>query len=315
MSRVLYLNMPEVDMRFNKEWNTWIPQVFEEYGHDVDVVNGPDFDFTLERNGFEDDSTVAFKLQELASIFVDYSLEDIDVVFVPHIEIPGLEVLEYYRRMNDLDFSIARVWHSGTYNSNHALTKEGCSRIGNLVETVMLDIADYVFVSSEYHKKIILENRIVSPQDIYATGLPIDLSEIQSYRRKAENREKIVVFPGRLERDKGYDRVKELDMDGYDVVCTQEEMFTKDEYFELLGKSEYVYMPARHETFGIAVMEGIAAGAKPVVPDGLVYPEFIPEKYRGLNFVEDTELPAYDIVEQFSHTNVIERWAELVSKG
>jgi len=37
---------------------------------------------------------------------------------------------------------------------------------------------------------------------------------------------------------------------------------------------------AQHEFFGLAVVEAIAAGAFPVLPNRLVYPERIPEEYR-----------------------------------
>ena len=46
-----------------------------------------------------------------------------------------------------------------------------------------------------------------------------------------------------------------------------------DGYRELLLGSSVVLSTALQEFFGVSVVEGIAAGAHPVLPDRLVYPE------------------------------------------
>lgn len=53
-----------------------------------------------------------------------------------------------------------------------------------------------------------------------------------------------------------------------------------DEYVGLLRRADIVVSTADHEFFGIAIVEAIAAGAFPVLPNGLVYPERVPEPYR-----------------------------------
>jgi glycosyltransferase involved in cell wall biosynthesis len=47
----------------------------------------------------------------------------------------------------------------------------------------------------------------------------------------------------------------------------------RGEYVDLLGRSSVVLSTALQEFFGIGVVEGIAAGARPVLPRRLVYPE------------------------------------------
>ena len=49
----------------------------------------------------------------------------------------------------------------------------------------------------------------------------------------------------------------------------------RSSYVELLRRSSVVLSTALQEFFGIGVVEGVAAGARPVVPDRLVYPERI----------------------------------------
>ena len=49
----------------------------------------------------------------------------------------------------------------------------------------------------------------------------------------------------------------------------------RDEYVALLGRSDIVVSTADHDFFGLAVLEAIAAGAAPLLPRRLAYPELV----------------------------------------
>jgi glycosyltransferase involved in cell wall biosynthesis len=55
---------------------------------------------------------------------------------------------------------------------------------------------------------------------------------------------------------------------------------SREEYVRLLAQGDYIISTARHEFFGISVLEGVRAGCRPVVPDRLSYKELFPKKYR-----------------------------------
>ena len=55
----------------------------------------------------------------------------------------------------------------------------------------------------------------------------------------------------------------------------------RDEYLDLLLRSDVVASAARHEFFGIAIVEAVAAGCRPVLPDRLSYPELIPPEHHA----------------------------------
>lgn len=59
---------------------------------------------------------------------------------------------------------------------------------------------------------------------------------------------------------------------------------SRADYLRLLAESHVVVSTARHEFQGIAVLEAMAAGARPVVPDDLAYQELVPAgcRYRSI---------------------------------
>ncbi len=52
------------------------------------------------------------------------------------------------------------------------------------------------------------------------------------------------------------------------------------DYVELLARGDVVVSTARHEFFGIALLEAVAAGAVPLLPDRMSYPEVIPPTFH-----------------------------------
>lgn len=55
----------------------------------------------------------------------------------------------------------------------------------------------------------------------------------------------------------------------------------REEYLALLARADLVISTADHEFFGISVLEAIAAGAFPILPAQLSYPELIPPALHG----------------------------------
>ena len=64
----------------------------------------------------------------------------------------------------------------------------------------------------------------------------------------------------------------------------------RPEYEEVLKRSDVVVSAARNEFFGIAVAEAVAAGAWPVLPAALAYPELIPEEFHQVSLYQPGDL-------------------------
>jgi len=62
-------------------------------------------------------------------------------------------------------------------------------------------------------------------------------------------------------------------------------------YLELLNKADFLPVTSNQEFFGISVMEAIMAGAVPILPNRLVYPEhFGSSEFQSLFYNDDDEL-------------------------
>ncbi len=84
-----------------------------------------------------------------------------------------------------------------------------------------------------------------------------------------------------------------------------------DEYVGILRRADIVVSTAHHEFFGIAVVEAMAAGAFPVLPNRLVYPDRIPEPHQNRCLYEDHEDMAEKVEWAIDHR---ERAAEIAAE-
>jgi len=92
-------------------------------------------------------------------------------------------------------------------------------------------------------------------------------------------------------------------------VCHWGYQQTRVEYERVLGQADVVVSTARHEFFGIGIVEAITAGAYPLLPNRLSYPEIL-----GLGRVGGVERYFYDgTVEQLAER--LFDLAELARKG
>lgn len=63
----------------------------------------------------------------------------------------------------------------------------------------------------------------------------------------------------------------------------------RKDYLKLLASADSVLSTALHDFQGLSVLEGVAAGCLPIVPNRLAYRETIPEQYRYASNLEDSQ--------------------------
>ncbi len=62
----------------------------------------------------------------------------------------------------------------------------------------------------------------------------------------------------------------------------------RENYLRLLRQAQVVVSTARHDFQGLGVLEAVAAGCLPLVPDRLAYPEWFPARWRYPSTPEDS---------------------------
>ncbi len=149
------------------------------------------------------------------------------------------------------------------------------------------------------HKHVGEVDRVMDASIVLPVG--VDLAAF-SPRDVSVARSPLIVWNQRWEHDKGPDELKAIlvalidaDVDFSMAMCgevfvsvppefaeitailgdrlVQAGWLERDAYVELLERSAVVLSTAHQEFFGIGVVEAVAAGAHPVLPDRLVYPE------------------------------------------
>lgn len=69
----------------------------------------------------------------------------------------------------------------------------------------------------------------------------------------------------------------------------------KETYRQILSSSDVVVSTAIHEFQGLAVLEAVAAGCRPVVPDRLAYPEFFSTDHLYASSIDDPTTEAQNL--------------------
>jgi glycosyltransferase involved in cell wall biosynthesis len=159
-------------------------------------------------------------------------------------------------------------------------------------EDVIFDIADKVYVASNFIKQDVIKKRLIDPNKLVVTGLPLDTIELDKYKDKYE-KEDLVVFNGRNVDEKQpwlFEQLQHrLKSTNIGFVNTLKQNYSKEEYYELLATAKVVVSYALQENFGFGVNEAVYLGCKPVLPNRLVYPEFFSKEYLYQTFDESVE--------------------------
>lgn len=89
---------------------------------------------------------------------------------------------------------------------------------------------------------------------------------------------------------------------------------SRGRYLEMLGRADVVLSTARHEFFGVAVAEAVAAGAFPLVPARLAYPEVLPAEVHPACLYRDEDDLLERLRERLSSPERARRGAEPIAR-
>jgi len=177
------------------------------------------------------------------------------------------------------------------------------------LESFLAGIRGYLKKATDMELRY-LEGRIRDKSVVLYPGLDFRLIDAAAVPGKRKKRIPVIVWNHRWEHDKNpetfFHALFELAEEDYDfrvIVLGQQfryqpEIFSlakqkladrldhfgfadnEKKYASLLRRGDIIVSTARHEFFGMAVLEGVRAGCRPLVPDRLSYTELFAGKYR-----------------------------------
>ena len=233
----------------------------------------------------------SLQMAEIAAMYERGEINDGDTFFFSDIWFPGIESIAYMNYFNKKRTRITGVIHAGSFTDTDFV--RDMERWAKNFEDIIFDIADTVFCASNFIRNDIIKKRIVDPNKLVVTGLPVDYSGLDHHLGKPK--ENIVVFNGRLCDEKQpwlFDELqRQIAARGIDAqfIKTQELGLDKEGYYDLLTRSKAVVSYALQENFGFGVAEAAYLGCTPVLPNRLVYPELYEQKYLYDNFEQSVE--------------------------
>ena len=229
----------------------------------------------------------ALQIAEISAMFESGKINDGDTIFFSDIWFPGIESIAYMKYFTKKDVKI-----TGIIDTDFVRDME---RWAKNFEDIIFDISDTIYCASNFIKDDIIKKRMVDPNKLVVTGLPVDYSGLDQHL--GQDKENIVIFNGRLCDEKQpwlFDELTKQVQARVDFpvrfVKTQEENLSKEEYYSLLGKSKVIASYALQENFGFGVAEAVYLGCQPVLPNRLVYPELYPNFELFDNFDQSVEM-------------------------
>ena len=237
----------------------------------------------------------ALQIAEISAMFESGKINDGDTIFFSDIWFPGIESIAYMKYFTKKDVKITGIIHAGSFTDTDFV--RDMERWAKNFEDIIFDISDTIYCASNFIKDDIIKKRMVDPNKLVVTGLPVDYSGLDQHL--GQDKENIVIFNGRLCDEKQpwlFDELEKHVKEKADgnlnirFIKTQEENLSKEEYYSLLGKSKAIVSYALQENFGFGVAEAVYLGCQPVLPNRLVYPELYPNFELFDNFDQSVEM-------------------------
>ena len=290
---IIWLPLESLEIRYTAQWAKWYIQEFNRIGIEFATVEGSALTSDIEVGSVLDAyGTNFYKFTQLSKLIRKMRRGQItskDTLLVADLWYPGIEALEYIACLGGHRPKITGILHAGTWDPNDFTYRQKMRPWGHMLEECWLQMFDMIFVGTQYHKDLILKNHNVPEQKIIVTGLPFYPEEFTA-SRQGMPKEDLIAFPHRLDEEKHPEQFDALikELEKYDIcsIKTAEQFTTKSAYYDTLARAKISVSCASQETFGYAMLESVALGCIPFVPDALSYQELFPEEFRYRTFSE-----------------------------
>lgn len=286
MNTIYIIPIEPIDQRYTKQWYDNIPRLLAGKGYDIVTVDGDQPQTGTTTGAFLDFAVTnqykASQAQRVAEMFTAGKIQPGDKFLVTDAWNFVITAIRYMSDLLDVPVEIHGIWHAGAYDPTDILGMKMGKPWPWHQERAWFHACDYNYYATDFHRRMYLHNLDI-PEAHHSkairSGQPHEyiVPQVEQYRQAERNGR--IMWPHRLNSDKQPDIIRDIAAE-LPVTITQGMDLPKDEYYRMLGSASVVFSCSLHENLGISQMEGVLAGALPIVPDRASYTEMYPDVFK-----------------------------------
>lgn len=300
----------------------WADEFKDHSSHQIEIVSLPGRHWKWRMHGAA--ISFAEKLKNLdyqPDYFLLTDMTDLSVFrALTQADFPNTKYALYFHEnqisypwsANDEDVKLQRNNHYGFINYHSALSADKVLFNSAYHKEVFTQSLDRFLLQFPDHHNIESIERIKEKSSVLPIG--INYQELQSYQSTPKGKKPILVWNHRWEYDKNpelfFNSLKQLKNEGIDfslivlgektqkyppVFDHTKELFadhilhygyceSKDAYYKLLAGADFLPVCSHQDFFGYSIVEAIALGVHPILPNRLSYPEHVKEESKTAVF-------------------------------
>lgn len=291
------MQLEPLESRYTEQWSRWIPSALDTLDVEYRVIDWKKLTDKIEVWDVLDVYWTHYwkfsQMQRLMQMFQEWKVKDWDEIWFADLWFPWIEALAYIRSLTWIQFKVTGVLHAWTWDEKDFTFRYWMDKWAKGFEQTMFQLVDTVYVATEFHKNMILDDLLEEwgfafaadvSDKIKVTGIFFDANECRMKAGVQKRVKWLVVFPHRLAPEKSpelFDKLaSELSHTNFAFVKTIEVTSTKEEYYKMLASAEYSISFEWQETFGYSTLEAAALGCQPLVFNGMSYKETMPDLCR-----------------------------------
>jgi glycosyltransferase involved in cell wall biosynthesis len=294
---VYVVDIEAVDSRYTAQWQSHVPALLRQTGHEVTVISGPhDIPAATTPGAFLNfGGTNVYKanqVEQIARLFCAGKIQDGDYFLFTDSWHPGIINLKYMSGLLGVNIRIGALWHAGNYDPNDFLGRlTGDTSWVKHAEQSFFHAIDHNYFATDFHIDMFARNllgdvtaiaKLTDIGKVIRTGWPMEyMSDTLAQYNDMPKRD-LILFPHRIAPEKQVEIFRDIAhwLPQYEFVVCQDQRLSKHEYHTLLGQAKMVFSASLQETLGIGCFEGAVLGAIPLVPDRLSYTEMYESEFK-----------------------------------
>jgi hypothetical protein len=291
MKSIFIVPIEPIDQRYTKQWYENIPQILSEeiekreLNISVFTIDGATLQTGTTKGAFLDFGATnvykAVQVQTIANMFTSGLVTAGDSFLVTDAWNFVVTAIRYMSDLLEIPVEIHSIWHAGNYDPTDILGMKMKRDWAANQERAWYYASDYNYYATYFHRTMFLRNLKISDKSkAFRSGQPHTPIIANLSKYFDEKKSDIIMFPHRYNSDKQPEIAEDLAKTVIgEMRITQKMNLSKEEYYAMLGKAKVVFSCSLHENLGISMMEGVMAGAIPIVPNRASYTEMYLEDF------------------------------------